>query len=53
MTDIQVGKYQPEEVALENALHDLIDGFAGKITHAQMVGVMLHVYLDRMGMWDE
>ena len=50
---IEVGKYRPEEVSFQQAIDDCIDSFAGKITHAEMIGVMFHVYLERMGVWDE
>ena len=50
--EIVIGKFRPEEVAFESALDDVIDEFAGRLTCAQLLGVMFSVYLSRVGVFD-
>ena len=51
--DIEVGKFRPLETIFYNGVHKLIEDMAGKMTPAEINGLLLQIQLEILGVFDE
>ena len=49
---IEVGKFRPEETAFYNSVHEVIESKAGKMTPAEINGIMFQISLELLGVFD-
>lgn len=52
MMTIQVGKFRPDETSFYEAIHRLIDSMAGKMTPAEINGLLLQIQLENLGVFE-
>ena len=50
--DVEVGRFRPEETAFYNEVHTLIEARAGKMTPAEINGLLFQISLELLGVFD-
>jgi len=50
--DIEVGKFRPEEIIFYNEVHKVIDSMVGKMTPAEINGILFQISLENLGVFE-
>ena len=50
--DLEVGKFRPEETIFYNEVHKAIEDRAGKMTPAEVNGILFQISLEMLGVFE-